>query len=252
MFTAVGRTRYIRRPWCICPEAIQARQVKERDDEIRRLEARAAQYLMSAKIHQGRYDRMTFETWDSGRHPQASKALVAVLDYAATVQQGQPNLLYLYGPYGTGKTHLAIAALRHIITCRIDEGKNGWRGYFADWSEHCSTVQQSWDRDSNGAGPSERQLWGMMKLADVLVLDDLDKRAPTEWAIGKLFEVVQYRYIRERATIVTANRSIEDLQAIWQADKKLFVKDTGGAILSRVMGQLWGQVHIGGYDQRQV
>lgn len=248
----MGKTRVIKRQWCDCSAAQADRRKKEDDNRQKELEGRAIQYVMKAGIHIGKYAKMTFERWDTGRHPHAAKHLQDILDYTVEVKRNGPNLCFLHGGYGTGKTHLAVAALRKITYDHIDDG-DGWKPYLVDWAEHCSTVQQSWDNDNSGASLNEGQLWGLMKSADILMIDDLDKGRPTEWAMGKLYEVVQHRYMRERATIITANHSIAQLQSIWDNPRRPeFVRDLGGAILSRFNGQLWGQIEITGRDQRDL
>lgn len=248
-FDIGGRKRIMPRRWHDCQEAQQAKLKHESQERKRELEGRIIQFITYAGIHVGKYPHMTFEKWQN-THSKAQEHLADMLNYTKDVQFGMQNLCYLHGKWGTGKTHLAVAALRKITYDHIDDGE-GWKPYFSDWTEHCSAVQQSWDND-NSAGLTEGQLWGLMKGADVLVIDDLDKRQPTEWAMGKLYEVIQHRYMREKPTIITANHSIEQLQRIWSDPKKPeHVRDVGGAILSRFLGQLWGQIHVTGPDQRE-
>ena len=255
IYEALGKTRYIRRATCDCPAAQAAQIAKESDVRSRELEGRAIQYLMRSNIHIGRYSQMTFESWDSGRHGMSAKHLKDAIDYTTEVKPTGANLCYFWGSYGTGKTHLAVAALRKITYDHIDDDGQGWKPYLVDWAEHCSMVQQSWDNNgsSGGASLSEGQLWSLMKSADILLIDDIDKGRPTEWAMGKLYEVVQRRYMSEKPTIITANHGIEELQQIWAHPRRPeFVRDLGGAILSRFIGQLWGQINITGPDQRQI
>jgi DNA replication protein DnaC len=115
---------------------------------------------------------MSFESWDVGRTPTSLRALTSALAYAEEVEKGPRCWLFLQGAYGLGKTHLAIAILRRLAYERL------WRPRVVVWPEHCSAVQRSWD-DKNG--PTETQLWGKMRDAAVLLIDDLDKRYWT-WA----------------------------------------------------------------------
>lgn len=246
-----GRKVVFRRAYCECEQAQAAKNEAEKAEAAKELEKRVNGLTAYAGINIGRYARMTFDNFDTGRHKNAGHHRNEAMRYSLEVQPGQPNLLFMHGPYGAGKTHLAVAILHSVILYRIDDNwGNGWSAYFADWTEHCSAVQQSWDRDKGEAGPSESKLWGSMRNCSILVIDDLDKRQPGEWAMGKLFEVVQHRYIREKPMVITANHSLEQLAEIWQGSNKAYIRDIGGAILSRFMGQLWGQLHVNGPDQR--
>ncbi len=46
---------------------------------------------------------------------------------------------------------------------------------------------------------------------NLLVLDDLGAHNATQWAAEKLFQVIDYRYTRKLATVVTTNLDLEDL-----------------------------------------
>lgn len=249
-FNYTGTTRYYKTEWCTCEGAIQAQAEQTAQRIQSELSEKLSELLAGAKVSIGRYAKMSFDTWDIKRHKNAKKHLSDVINYCIEVTEGGNNLCYLHGQYGRGKTHLAIGALRRITEIHIGDEfpLSPWRPYFVEWLEHCSAVQQSWDDDATG--PTEGQLWSRMKGAMLLVIDDVDKGRPSEWAIGKLLEVVQHRYMREKPTIVTANHSLQELQKIWEQSDKSYVRDAGGAIASRWMGQLWGQIEVTGPDQR--
>jgi DNA replication protein DnaC len=243
----MGIAHYRRTEWCTCEAAGKAQEEQAERIHQEALAEKLSELLGKAKIGVGRYARMKFDTWDVKRHPKAKKHLQDVMSYCAEVTEDGANLCYLHGKYGRGKTHLAIAALRHITRLHLED-MFVWHPYFVEWLAHCSEVQQSWDEGS--FGPTEGQLWGRMKNATILVIDDVDKGRPSEWAMGKLLEVAQHRYVREKPTIVTANHSLQELQQAWEKSEKGYVRDAGGAITSRWMGQLWGQIEVTGPDQR--
>ncbi len=240
--TLFDQTRHIQRRRCTCADAEQA-QHREQQAERERL---GQELVRQAGLQHGKRARMTFSAWDAQRNPPWSgQALASVQAYVTEVVQAGQNWLYLHGPYGVGKTHLAVAAVRRVAFERL------WRPQVVVWPAHCSAVQQSWSQDVAEAGPSERQLWNAMQTADLLLIDDIDKRHATPWAMEKLYEVMDYRQEREKPTLITANHGLEELTALWSlANQPEHVRDTGAAILSRIAGQLWGMVELGGTDQR--
>lgn len=219
-----------------------ARRRRERDDVV-------ADRIQNAGLHEGKWARMTLDTWDPARNaPHAERALSAVLAYVAEMELAGSNWLFLSGPYGVGKTHLALGTLRRLAEERLVSVR------VAVWPEHCSAVKSTYNRHSV---LSEEVLCGRLRKASVLLIDDVDKQRPTEWARDKLYELVDCRYRLEKPTIFTANHSLGDLVKLWgeidggsgkpERDK---IRDTAAAVLSRIAGQLWGTIEIKGSDQR--
>jgi len=206
--------------------------------------------LWSAGLGEGKWSKMRLNAWDPTRFPEAAHAYDVVVNYIKEVKTGGNNWLYLCGPYGIGKTHLAVSAVRALIEGRL------WPAYGVVWPEHCAQVQETWD--SSYDGPGEGRLWDRMRTARLLLIDDLDKRYPSPWAMGKLYEIIEQRYRLEKPTIFTANRSIDALVAFWGSIdmgkgnqwKAVQIQDAGSATMSRIVGQLWGAIEMRGRDQR--
>lgn len=233
----------IPREFCTCPGG---RAAKARHEQILGQQAwldQARQMVMALEI--GAYKDYRFGAWDDDRYPGAGLIKQAVTMYVADVVAGRTKRwAYFYGSYGLGKTHLAVAATRQIAAEML------WRPLVAVWPQHCSSVQESWSRDQGEAGPSESQLWGQMRRADILLLDDIDKTDSNRWSIQKLFEVVDYRVIHKKTTIITGNHSLEELRGLWNSSRQEHIRDTGSAILSRIAGQLYSTIGFSGADQR--
>jgi len=187
--------------------------------------------LQRRGFQSGKYARMTFGSWRD--HPIILETVEA---YMESLELKDRNWLYLYGKNGLGKTHIAIATARHkAIECQ-------WDPAIIRWAEYCSLIQHSWH------DTSVKVDWNMIRRAVVLVLDDIDKKAATEWALGKLYEVIDYRYINELPTIITANRSILELSTLWNKTKE--IENLSHAIISRIIGQLAKVLHFKGQDYR--
>ncbi|MCG3207348.1 MAG: hypothetical protein FOGNACKC_00948 [Anaerolineae bacterium] len=251
VFEIQGQKRYHRQAWCNCLGAQKAKQLQEKQ-ERRELVGRVIGDLWSrAGLTEGKFARMRLGTWDPNRYPGAKRHLVTALEYVQNVRPGtEANWLYIYGhSFGTGKTHLAIGILYEATVRSIKSEKQFWRPLYIDWSAHCSLVQESWDmpKDDPDWVPDGR-LWNRMKGADLLVLDDLDKQPPTPWALGKLYQVLHHRYMREKPTIFTSQQSLEELKRDWSGP---LIARTGGATVSRIIGQLWGAMEVIGPDQRE-
>ena len=218
-YTYTGRVRQVYVRSCACKEARNVRQ--EAEDR--------AVALRHFSISAAGYRHMTLANWrDNGIES-------AVHEYMKNVRKGEAGCwLMLFGPYGTGKTHMAVAIIRQLFLDR------NWTPGIIRWAEFCSRIQQGWQDRSVSSD------WTTAYSAGILVIDDLDKKMPTAWALGQLFEVLDYRYIHRCPTICTANRPLRELNSLWGAENLRDLKD---AIISR-MAEMATGIEFKGDDYR--
>lgn len=220
------------RPACECRlKEREERERKEHMEELHRL-------IRQQGLESGLYAQMTLDGWED-RDLTCQAIAEQLRSYLQSVHLRTRNWLYLYGGYGLGKTHLAVAALKHLCLDRQ------WKPLMVRWSEYCSRIQQSWQGSSVD---SEFELWRAATNVTLLVLDDIDKRASSEWALGKLYELIDHRYVLQLPTVLTANRNLEKLAAFWSRNEQM--KDLAGAIVSRIIGQMSAVIEFSGRDYR--
>jgi DNA replication protein DnaC len=109
--------------------------------------------------------------------------------------------LFLCGPCGTGKTHLATGSLLEI---RASNPKR-WSGRFVSASELLFKLRNSFDRD----GPED--IIEEYCKASILVLDDLGAERSTPFSRETLAMVVDQVYRQESILIITGNFDINAL-----------------------------------------
>ncbi len=147
--------------------------------------------------------RMTFAAFDpvgNGRltdHQQRS--LRAAKSYVQRWANSPDGWLSLHGPYGVGKTHLAVAAAGE----REDRGDEI---FFATVADLLDYLRATFAPDSD---VSHDDLLDRIRNADVLVLDDMGAERSTPFAEDKLFQIVGYRYEERLPTIITTSQQIE-------------------------------------------
>jgi DNA replication protein DnaC len=135
----------------------------------------------------------------------------AVLKTARTrveqfVNEWMPQLgvkgLLLMGGCGTGKTHLAVAALQEII----QTDKPG-KLLFSNFQDLIQEIQASFPADSS---VDKSEILRPLLDADLLVLDELGSQKPSAWVHDILYYVINSRYNDVRTTIFTTN-NVDDL-----------------------------------------
>ena len=136
----------------------------------------------------------TFELWNAD-DPTLAKARAAVQEFIDLYPDVDRGLL-LMGGVGTGKTHLAVAALRALI---LDKGV---RGRFADFTSLVLEIQMTF-----GTSISSRGILAPLVQAELLVLDELGAGKATQWVMDLLYYLVNTRYLEGRTTVFTTNFS---------------------------------------------
>jgi DNA replication protein DnaC len=120
---------------------------------------------------------------------------------ACAFAENPDGWLILMGDYGTGKTHLAAA----IVNYRLDRGEPGLFIVVPDLLDHLrNTFSPSND-------VSYDELFEGVRTAELLVLDDLGTQQTTAWAQEKLFQILNHRYNHRLSTVITTNRSLDDI-----------------------------------------
>lgn len=160
----------------------------------------------------------------------------------------RPDLLagvYLFGKAGVGKTHAACGALRAYVESkvyRLDDDSELYRG-------NCRFVNApAWFAELRGTyshrDESEQDVFNRYANCKLLVLDDLGKGTRSEWAVERLYMLIDHRYANALPTIITSNYDLGELAARLSTDAQ-----TMDAIASRIGGMCAG-MRMDGPDRR--
>ena len=214
----------------------------------RQLGARAGVDPLGACRIPPRYEHCTLGNFDPGNN-----SLRSALEKSMSYCQSYPYLgsadeglgLLFSGDNGVGKTHLAVAVLRELVT-----GKSV-RGQFWDFHELLREIKNSYNPETL---TTELQVLEPVVDADLLLLDDLGAWKMTDWMNDTLFYILNSRYLAKRPTLITTNYQDADRESVLAADpmrrKEFLVERIGQRLRSRLM-EMCLVVKLQGPDHRQ-
>ena len=149
------------------------------------------------------YRDMVFEAFDLRRNlPREQQEGLENAFRAARAYAEKPDgWLVFVGGYGCGKTHLAAAIANH---CH-DQGQAVLFITVPDLLDHLRATFGP----SSTSGYDER--FYAIRESPLLILDDLGTENATPWAVEKLFQILDYRYVAQLPTVFTSAYNLEEL-----------------------------------------
>lgn len=116
--------------------------------------------------------------------------------------------LIVFGPVGTGKTHLACAITRELMLSRL-EGKFSRQDVkYTSQATFLREIRKSWDSSET----TEDYVFGLHANPRVLVLDDIGAARGNENDTLRLGELISDRYDRMKPTVFVTNLTPEQLK----------------------------------------
>lgn len=124
-----------------------------------------------------------------------SDVMLAVMSYQRKFPDNEKPGILLAGAPGSGKTHLAVAALRLLLA-------RGHEGIFFDYQNLLERIRAGY---SEALGTSSREAYRIALETEILLLDDLGAHRVTDWVEDTVTSIVTHRYNHRKPLIATTN-----------------------------------------------
>ncbi len=131
------------------------------------------------------------------QNPSQMEVLTTVGRYVRNFEEhfGSGMGLLLRGPVGTGKTHLAAAALRELV-------EKGYTGLFLNFVHVIEQIRLSFDPNYES---SEPDITARLRNCHVVVMDELGAVRPTDFVFDKMYDIINQCLERNVSVIFTTN-----------------------------------------------
>jgi DNA replication protein DnaC len=126
--------------------------------------------------------------------------LLTVKNYVREFPNGERPGLLLVGETGTGKTHLAVAALRALIA-------RGFDGVFFEYQQLFEKIRSGYD---DASGSSDKEAYRTALESELLMIDDLGAQRYKEWVEDTITSIITYRCNHRKPLIATTNLPDDD------------------------------------------
>ncbi len=164
------------------------------------LEVRSNRKLERLLIRAHAESSKTLESFSFSFNPSIKPSQIRELAQCHFIEKGEN--IFLLGPTGTGKTHLA-KAIAHAA-CR-----KYLHVEFFNFQELFHTLKQA-----DLANVLDRRM-RPLRMADLLILDDFAFKKLDQQSAEYFYIIVDARYSSQKSVILTSNRAISDWEGIF-------------------------------------
>lgn len=165
--------------------------------------------------------------WEKTEHSQPNEI---ALKRIQKIQYLMGRGVFMYGPAGTGKTHLLKCLFNDLVGWKVYQSIEGnMMGGWPFWMKLSTYLE-----DLRGDHKMKRKAFD----ARWLFVDDLGTSTTTDWAVDQVFQLLDHRVERSLQTFMTSNFDLEAVAKLYHP-----------RVASRI-AELMFPVCIGGADRR--
>ena len=177
---------------CRAERRYQEEQMLQQDKDMRAMDALKRQSLMDERLRDVSFDSFR-KTNDNAYNLKLCLRYANHFDEMLAKNQG----LLFYGGVGTGKTFAAACIANHLLNQRIPV-------IMTSFVKLLESMQ--------GFSEDDSALIARLNRAKLLIIDDLGAERSTDYALEKVYDIVDSRYRAKLPIILTTNLSMTELK----------------------------------------
>ena len=188
---------------CVCKCESKELEEKKRQEEYEE-QMRRINRLKEASMMDKKYREVTFDKYEV--REENKKVFEMAKKYADRFQDmyKKNQVLLLYGPVGTGKSFTAACIGNYLL----DNAKPVIMTSFV------KILQDIWENDR------EAEYITILNSASLLIVDDLGTERETDYALEKVYNIIDSRVRANKPMIITSNLELNDMMECEDIRKK--------------------------------
>jgi len=187
---------------CSCDCVMEAERKEEENRKKMELELRVKR-LREISLMDKRFEKATFEHYDVNKNNE--KILLSCKKYVQNFDENveENKGLLFWGDVGTGKTWTAACIANALLS-------QGEPVIMTSFIKMIGMIQDGTE--------SEAEILRRLNNARLVVFDDLGAERSTDYAVERVYNIIDSRYRAELPVIVTTNLTISEMRA--EADRR--------------------------------
>ena len=188
---------------CVCKCESKELEEKKRQEEYEE-QMRRINRLKEASMMDKKYREVTFEKYEV--REENKKVFEMAKKYASRFQDmyKKNQGLLLYGPVGTGKSFTAACVGNYLL--------NNAKPVIM--TSFVKILQDIWENDR------EAEYITILNSASLLIIDDLGTERETDYALEKVYNIIDSRARANKPMIITSNLELNDMMECEDIRKK--------------------------------
>ena len=211
---------------CLCKCEVEANEERQRQEEYQQEMMRISR-LKDSSLIEDRLRNVTFDTFvrtaENEKLYGIARKYVTNFDEMCENSQG----LLLYGKVGVGKSYAAACIANELMNRKVPVIMTSF-----------VKILQALTPGENTK--SEEELISRLNSAKLLIIDDLGTERNTDFALEKVYNVIDSRYRVGKPLILTTNLELRDMQATTDIRyQRIYDRIFEMCYPIRVQGQSW-------------
>lgn len=203
----------------------RAKQEKQREKLLKQDRLRQNCFISKNQI------AYTFENTDEDTDKDIIKKAQNYVKHFEEMRKDNVGLL-LYGNVGSGKTYIACSIANAIIT------EYSYTVKMRNFAQILNDLQKG------GFNIDRNEYIEQITSPNLLILDDFGIERNTEYALEKIYNIINARYLKARPTIITTNLNFKDIE---KEQENIML----GRIYSRII-EMCLPLRVTGLDRRKI